>query len=155
MATYTPDTSTRYCNWTYVRECDLPKGKKLLSCSRCNEVFYIDRESQTLHWKVHRKTCCPVASDDARIREEGGISSLRDCWDILHWILQDPMRRIKGRLFLYAFQRLKAYFKDIPGRCICVLSNDIVERLFAEHPAFLIAGLPDTIGGQHDDPSGG
>ena len=109
MATYTPDTSNRYCNWTYVRECDLPKGKKLLSCSRCNEVFYIDRESQTLHWKVHRKTCCPVAGDDARIREEGGISSLRDCWDILHWILQDPMRRIKGRLFLYAFQRLKAY----------------------------------------------
>ena len=134
MATYTPDTSTRYCNWTYVRECDLPKGKKLLSCSRCNEVFYIDRESQTLHWKVHRKTCCPVASDDARIREEGGISSLRDCWDILHWILQDPMRRIKGRLFLYAFQRLKAYLFETDRYVNFQNAIEMQTKEFVLHP---------------------
>jgi hypothetical protein len=102
-----------------VNEKDLPKGKKLLRCSKCKETFYKDRESQLMHWPIHKLVCCSIGNDDPRIRAHRGPSSLDSvyaCMQTMAWILEKPKQRIKGRLFLYALQQFRALLKtrDMP-----------------------------------------
>ena len=107
---YEPDTSTRYCNWTYVDEKDLPEGQKLRQCGRCKEVFYISREAQTLHWKQgHKKTCRPLDDEPVEMRS---AMTLERCLEVMGIIMSDPMRCIQGRALLFCFQTLFRYLLD-------------------------------------------
>ena len=45
------------------------------------------------------------------------------------------------------FQRFKACTEDILCHRISVPSDNLIQGLFAEHVAFLVAGLPETISG--------
>ena len=45
-----------YCNST---------EKKLLKCSRCNEVWYCSKKCQAEHWKIHKTVCKVVATNSS------------------------------------------------------------------------------------------
>jgi hypothetical protein len=102
-------SSFRICAQTFVFEKDLPKGQKLLMCSKCKETFYRDRDSQLKHWPKHKKLCCAIEKDDTRVRDGTGFDNVIDCCGVIHALLKNPMKQIRGRLLLYAFQQLMAY----------------------------------------------
>ena len=107
---YQPDASTRYCNWTYVNQKDLPAGQKLLQCGRCKEVFYISKEAQTLHWKQsHKKTCKRLEDEPDSIRSGMDYDA---CVRTLRTILRNPMQLITGRTLLHAIKSLEAVLLD-------------------------------------------
>ena len=100
------------CSASLVKEKDLPAGQKLLRCSKCKEAFYVDRAHQLENWKYHRHSCVPIEKDDPRVRTP--LSSARECLDIMHWCLEKPKERIKGRLFLWAFRCFKWFRQNRP-----------------------------------------
>ena len=100
------------CSASYAKEKDLPAGQKLLRCSKCKEAFYVDRAHQLENWKYHRHSCVPIEKDDPRVRKP--LSSTRECLDIMHWCLEKPKERIKGRLFLWAFRCFKWFRQNRP-----------------------------------------
>lgn len=114
---YVPTTNVRVCAFTCTREEDLPKGQKLLACSRCNETCYVSREVQKLHWPVHKKVCCSVDNDQEEIRNKDlvfkdGLAELKACLGAICLILTDPLKHVKGRYLLYCFQQLRRFFED-------------------------------------------
>jgi hypothetical protein len=106
---YQPDTRTRYCNWTFINEKDLPPGQKLFECSRCKEVFYKDRDCQTKHWKFHKPTCKKIEEDSNVIRAEMDLDT---CFRTIEVILKMPLQLINGRTLLHAFKCLRKHLSD-------------------------------------------
>ena len=109
-----PGRTHRVCAFSLKGEDELEEGasSSLRRCSRCKETYYSSRQAQEDHWETHRKVCCAIEDDDVRTVEQQGpfgrISYARDGFqrfgvlvDTLHWLLEKPMKRIKGRLFLY------------------------------------------------------
>ena len=92
----------KVCNWTYVKESDLPEGQKLQGCGRCQEVWYVDRESQRAHWPVHKQSCRSIEKDDPSIQIP--VENRSQCTDIIVTILEHPRQHIKGRLLLHVFR---------------------------------------------------
>ena len=107
---YQPITKDRVCGWTYVKEKDLPEGQKLLACSRCNEVWYQDRECQLAHWPYHRKSCKSLR-DEQESSIHDPILDLTTCLQSLSAIFIDGMRDLSltGRSLLHAFRELKRH----------------------------------------------
>jgi hypothetical protein len=62
----------KVCGQSYVTE-GIPDGRAsydgstLLKCSRCNMMWYQDRDAQKAHWKDHKQGCS-VASDEEQTR---------------------------------------------------------------------------------------
>jgi hypothetical protein len=106
-------TPAPICAATFVKEKDLPDGKKLFCCSRCKETHYASRGDQTAHWKFHKFTCVAIEKDDPRTRTT--ISSTKECFEIIHWCLDKPLERINGRLLLWAFRCLKWWCENRPN----------------------------------------
>jgi hypothetical protein len=105
---YQPITKDKVCNWTFVKESDLPKGEKLLGCARCRECWYKDRESQTKHWPYHKKSCRSLAEEpiDAIHRK---INSIEDCVQTIVAGLNriEQLNVYGGRPLLHAFRELQ------------------------------------------------
>ena len=102
---YKPFIAERFCAFTFQNEKALPKGQKLLLCSKCREVFYVDRQAQIDHWPTHRKVCCSILDDDRRIRTP--FTSIQECDAVLLECVRNDGQAIKGRLFLHAIQEYK------------------------------------------------
>ena len=101
------------CAHSLVTEHELPPGKKLVRCGRCKEVYYVGRVEQKIHWETaHRKVCCPIEEDHALVRDGQGFEGFLHCIQVIAWILEDPLARIKGRLLLYALQQFRSYLMD-------------------------------------------
>jgi hypothetical protein len=69
----TTKTPHRVCAYMFTYEADLPPGKKLLTCSKCQDTHYKDRVSQKAHWKDHKLFCRSVKEDTAFINMKGRI----------------------------------------------------------------------------------
>ena len=98
------NSNHRVCAFSYKNEKDLPDGQKLLTCARCLETCYIDREAQLQHYKIHKQTCCKrehEAFDPRHLHETAMIDAVNQ----VGFSLQNPSA-IKGRFFLRAFQRI-------------------------------------------------
>ena len=108
---YQPITKDRVCGWTYVKEKDLPEGQKLLECSRCNEVWYQDRECQLAHWPYHRKSCKALRDEDESSAIHVPIPDLSSSLQSLSAIFIDGIRDLSltGRSLLHAFRELKRH----------------------------------------------
>ena len=110
-------TNNRVCAFTYVNEKDLPEGKKLIPCSKCQETFYVSVEVKAEHWPVHRQVCCAL-HDDFLVQDKihrGGFKSFEDALEKVIWILEDPDRWLRGRLLLYALQQALEFLKKRVG----------------------------------------
>lgn len=59
----------------------------LKSCSRCNAVFYCDRECQRSHWSTHKRPCKSLckASDECNLVVDPGGSS-----KMMKWLIKMP-----------------------------------------------------------------
>ena len=115
MPAYDPTeaANNRTCNYSYVRQRDLPPDQKnLLACSKCKEVFYIDRDAQRKDWKMHKRVCCSLENDDPRLQEP--IEMFIECVSTLEYIFEDPMNRIRGRMLLHAMKELKRIVSTPP-----------------------------------------
>ena len=100
--------TTKVCNYSFVEEND--SGKKLLKCSRCSGVFYVDQKSQKKHWPMHKKVCCSLEKDDPRVRLP--FANAPACLKTIQHLLKDPLQRIKGRLLLHALQEFKRFYAE-------------------------------------------
>jgi hypothetical protein len=93
----------KICAFTFQKE---SHTCKLFACSRCRETWYVSRDAQTKHWKNgHKFSCVAIEKDDTRVKTP--LSSTQECLDIIYWCLDNPLERIKGRLFLWACRCLK------------------------------------------------
>ena len=103
-------TRNRVCAFSFKNEKDLPDGQKLLTCARCLETCYIDREAQLEHYKIHKQTCCKREHEtfDPRVVQE---TAMIDAVNQVGFSLQNPSA-IKGRFFLRAFQRILYILKE-------------------------------------------
>ena len=103
-------TRNRVCAFSFKNEKDLPDGQKLLTCARCLETCYIDREAQLKHYKIHKQTCCKREHEtfDPRVVQE---TAMIDAVNQVGFSLQNPSA-IKGRFFLRAFQRILYILKE-------------------------------------------
>jgi hypothetical protein len=116
------DCMVKICNFTFYREeelCEMgedgdedldeEKDKKdsetLFSCSRCKQVFYKDRGCQKKHWPMHKQVCVKLHEDDPRIHKP--FTTIAAALEVAHELLQDPMSRIRGRLFLHALKEFR------------------------------------------------
>ena len=105
--TYQPNDDNRICNWSYVREKDLPEaGQKLLRCSQCREVFYVDRAAQQKDWKYHKQTCLPIEKDH-QVRHGKDFQSVEEVLTDIQAALQVSGPLPRGRWIVYLFQQLK------------------------------------------------
>jgi hypothetical protein len=105
---YQPITKDKVCNWTFVKESDLPNGEKLNGCARCSECWYKDRESQLEHWPFHKKSCRSIAEETATaIHRE--ISSIEECVQMIVSFLNriERLNVYGGRPLLHAFRELR------------------------------------------------
>ena len=142
---YQPFTSERFCAFTYKNEKELPNAQKLLRCSKCHEVFYVDRQAQVDHWPTHRKVCCPILEDDRRIRKH--FAYLLACVEVIRECTWNR-NLIKGRLLLHALMELKKFYEILwadetrldqeeTSLCrailvsICFVDADLLRRAFA------------------------
>ena len=97
-------SKNRVCAFSYKHEKDLPDGQKLLTCARCRETCYIDRESQLEHWPIHKHSCCKAEHekfDPRQVQEmslEGLVSTVK-------FLLAAP-DLIKGRFLLCIFKEI-------------------------------------------------
>ena len=101
----------RICLVNFINEKDLPDGQKLLTCSRCKEACYIDRESQIAHWPAHRKVCCSVENDSPLLRKDyakdGDVMPILRAFFGLFSDAQN-IRVGQSRLVIHLFQQLRA-----------------------------------------------
>lgn len=65
----------KICNYTFVTEDD--NGQALHRCSRCKGTYYISREAQQAHWKLHKHTC--KLPSDAELQYVNGLSLQKAC----------------------------------------------------------------------------
>ena len=104
---------SKFCNYTYVNEKDLGVDektgdpKKLLKCSKCKEVYYVDQTAQRADWKRHKKVCCALEADPDRAKMQEPLDRVEQCVDQLRFLLCEPFQRFKGRYFVYLMQQLK------------------------------------------------
>jgi hypothetical protein len=105
---YQPITKDKVCNWTFVKESDLPEGEKLLGCSRCRECWYKDRECQTKHWPYHKKSCRSIAEEPSEALHIN-IPSIEFCAKIIVATMEKihHLRITGGRMLLHAFRELQ------------------------------------------------
>jgi hypothetical protein len=140
---YQPIRKDKVCNWTFVKESDLPDGKKLLECSRCHECWYKDRESQLKHWPYHKKACRSIA-------DEIGPEFLHTEWPdfrICIYKIVMYLKKIKeegfpdkcGRFLLHMFRELKRHLL-LPTGGVEINDKDIIleivrmyQRCIIEH----------------------
>ena len=107
-------SKNRVCGYCFKNEKDLPAGQKLLTCSKCHEMCYIDRASQVAHWPLHKMQCCSRERDAPVITGEGyqGVGRpFRDLWqclEVIGNILTNPTQ-MKGRILLLALQEYRRY----------------------------------------------
>ena len=94
---------TRICNSTYFNEGGLPKGQKLLLCSKCKETWYLNRKEQRANWPIHKQTCIEIEKDDKRIHK---TLSFKEARKLFQELLRNPKELIKGRLFFHVFREL-------------------------------------------------
>ena len=106
-------TDNKVCSYTFKNEKDLPNSQKLLYCSRCKEVCYVDADAQKSHWPIHKKACCKMVNEDRIVREGLGFFDYRACCEKIEWILENPNERFKGRLLLYALQWTRHFLEGI------------------------------------------
>ena len=45
------------------RHCELCEKPASLRCSKCQHVYYCDRDHQAKHWKSHKKLCDIISED--------------------------------------------------------------------------------------------
>lgn len=129
----------RICNWTFVKERDLPNGQQLQRCSKCKECFYVSREAQAAHWPYHKQSCVAIENDDKCILEP--LEDYESAAQLIGWILHNPKRRIKGRLLLHALKEFRRYFAT-PG--FYFGANDFVmQRIASVSFRFVLNPLKD------------
>jgi hypothetical protein len=106
---YQPITKDKVCNWTFVKESDLPDGEKLHGCARCRECWYKDRECQEKHWSYHKKTCKSIAEEPRRDLLDTEVPSIYYCVDIIVTALESAQHHgiSGGRLLLHGFRHLQ------------------------------------------------
>ena len=111
-------TPTPRCGVTFTRQDELPDGKALLCCSKCQEMFYLDQNCQKIGWKYHRQSCCALEKDEPRVRQAKPFQSFQEVLVTIRLLLTNP-GLIKGRLLLVAFKELRKYlnneFIDMPA----------------------------------------
>lgn len=122
-------SKTRVCAFTHVFEKDLPAGKKLLTCSKCEETCYVDRESQKAHWPLHKHSCCSIRNDKT-LKQVVSLPPYEqqtrdDILRMMQGLLLSPMQK-KGRLLLYGFQALadKRFFSAFTSKA------DVLESIW-------------------------
>ena len=110
---YVP-SKERICGYTFVNEKDLPPGQKLLTCAKCKEMCYINREAQLAAWPVHKKVCCPIERDSPLLQERP--ESFSACLERIGGIIlgEYPVRVGESRVLLYYLQQTKVYFEENP-----------------------------------------
>jgi hypothetical protein len=118
-----------------VFEKDLPKGQKLLLCSKCKATFYKDRDAQTQHWPFHKQVCCR-ADEDIKARQflqaaEQGSRSIDTAFETIEVIL-DPQNvsLMKGRTLVYCLQYLKWYLNE--KEAVAVHESEELKHRYSE-----------------------
>ena len=119
-----PKVKTRICVSTWVKEEDLPEGQRLLTCSKCMAVCYVNRQEQKAHWPIHKKVCRKLQDDDVAYQvfhRGNGLGDIRECLSVIDEILglgrlQEGTPDLdmvvlklswRGRCLLYSLQQFK------------------------------------------------
>jgi hypothetical protein len=102
----------KVCAFTFISEDELPGDQKLVQCGQCKETHYLNRDAQEKHWDIHKLVCRPIEDEEAVVRGSHGFNDYFACLKALGWMLEDPLKRIKGRFFLYALQQYRSYLMD-------------------------------------------
>ena len=139
----------RVCAFSYKNEKDLPGGQKLLTCARCCETCYVDRESQLEHWPIHKHSCCKPEHENFDLRQvqemsfEGLVSTVK-------FLLATP-DLIKGRYFLCIFKEILD--RIIYNHDISVQETRLLNNL---HSTFIQVLTKPPVGenGEEDETSG-
>ena len=139
----------RVCAFSYKNEKDLPGGQKLLTCARCCETCYVDRESQLEHWPIHKHSCCKPEHENFDLRQvqemsfEGLVSTVK-------FLLATP-DLIKGRYFLCIFKEILD--RIIYNHDISVQETRLLNTL---HSTFMQVLTKPPVGenGEDDETSG-
>ena len=116
MSTPAQQLPGRYCNVTFVRDGSLGENGeaiKLKACSRCRDTFYVSRQAQQSHWKVHRKVC-QSPDDFADLKRRIAGYSVEEATDHLRDVLMQqasgnrytPESPRAGYSYLWVLQRL-------------------------------------------------
>ena len=124
-----PKVKTRICVSTWVKEEDLPEGQRLLTCSKCKAVCYVNRQEQIAHWPIHKKVYRKLQDDEAAYRvfhQGGGLDDIRECFGITNDLLglgglqegtpdlDTVMLKlsVQGRFLLFSLQQLKWFLSQ-------------------------------------------
>jgi hypothetical protein len=147
---YRPATVDKFCNWTFVKESDLPDGQKLLGCSRCKGCWYRNRECQTKHWPYHKKSCRSLTEEQSRelldieVPADYGetssvelcVASIIACLDTIDHVL------LTGRsgMLLHGFRELKRLFIEEDPQDDLLPSHTVIASILMEDPFFWTFG---------------
>ena len=104
----------RVCAESFVREEDLPPGRKLLTCGRCFETHYVDEAAQRRNWPVHKLSCCPVEKDKTLDFPGFDVNSVADHFRAMGKILSNPKRFCRGRGLLRCIQSFQHLLEEKP-----------------------------------------
>ena len=124
-----PKVKTRICVSTWVKEEDLPEGQRLLTCSKCMAVCYVNRQEQKAHWPIHKKVCRRLQDDELAYQvfhQRNGMRDIRECFSFIDEFLglgglQEGTPDLEmvllklsqqGRFLLYSFQQFKWFLSQ-------------------------------------------
>ena len=157
---YVP-SKNRVCCYSLKNEKDLPNGEKLLTCSRCGEACYLNREVQVFHWPLHKKVCCSLANDNPILRQQDLFSEhlpeesrLPTLFQRIQRILMSlstispeapQIRKGNSRTILYYFQQLRLLLCHSQGAEYFISTHNGLDQM-AEQFIFKALGYVDNKG---------
>ena len=108
---------TRVCAYSFIDEKDLPEGQKLLTCSKCNEACYVDREAQIAAWPIHKLVCRSIENDNPLLKKD--LAKEQNIMLILNHFKQllsnhANFFKKESRLVIHLFQQLRKILESTP-----------------------------------------
>ena len=100
------------------RHCELCEKPASLRCSKCQHVYYCDRDHQAKHWKSHKKLCDIISEDPMNTIAIEEINTYTDSDADTIQIVEKKKGQSLGLLLQFNETERVAYINDIVDNSI-------------------------------------